>query len=75
MAEEKIVKMNLSANVSETTKKIFDDMKKIYLENYEWETEENIIWYILEDMLEAFLEWTEEWDEEIEEDITDEDEE
>jgi hypothetical protein len=68
--------MDLSANVSETTKKIFDDMKRIYLENYEWEKDENIIWYILEDMLEAFLEWTEEGedmdDEEWEENSEDE---
>jgi hypothetical protein len=59
MAEEKIVKMDLSANVSETTKKIFDDMKKIYLENYEGEKDEDIMGYILEDMLEAFLEGVE----------------
>ncbi|UFX83034.1 hypothetical protein [Candidatus Absconditicoccus praedator] len=63
--------ITINAKVAEPTKKIIEDIRGIYKENYPDLSEEYINGYMLEDMLEAFLEGGEEDDEGPEEDDSD----
>ncbi len=58
--------IEIKAKVAEPTKKILEDIKWIYQENYTDLSEEQIYGYMIEDMLEAYLEGSEEevWEDE-----------
>ncbi len=72
--ETKFEKVTINANVADSTKKILEDVFKIYKENYSDISDEDLWWYMIEDMLEAYLEWPDEEDENEEEYDDEEDE-